>query len=197
MENAQKLPERVLWYWLVKQLLFFAIIGFLPLLLLMLIGTEGWTDSQTGEAVNPETIKFIGMVIPVGALGLYILTALYTCWYFITYTYTVGIDRLSIKSGVIVTSDKSVQFEEAENTSLVRGPLLMLFGLGNLRVFTSSPGQLQIVTTKNGTRTIHKPDVDIVLPIADTSALAERFSKAVNRVAIIPAAQVLSGEVVK
>jgi membrane protein YdbS with pleckstrin-like domain len=177
MSPTQKLPSQVLTYWLVRDAL------------AVLVLTAGITVALYYLGIDEESVQVVMArisLVVAGAVGIYLALAAYRVAYFSLFSFGVEANLVSVHSGVVVQSRKAVQYEESENADVVRGPLMMLFGLANLRVFTASPGQIHIVQTKNGSRTVHTPDIDLVLPIADASALAERFSKAVNRVVITP-----------
>jgi membrane protein YdbS with pleckstrin-like domain len=178
----QKLSSSVLVYWLVVDAVVVIALALIVGVALYFFGVD---DVATGIATQADLGARLGLVFG-GAVLIYLVRAAYRVIYFSLFSYTLGPAAVSIDSGVIIRSHKSVQFEEAQNVDVVRGPLLMLFGLGNLRVFTASPGQVVVVSTKNGTRTIHKPDVDIVLPFAEASSLSGSFTKAINRVVVTP-----------
>jgi len=175
----QKLPVRVLAYWLVKDAL---IVLAVYLLLNWLV--PGSDLTVNGEVVSTNAANVLPIIAAV-ALVCYLVLAAYRSLYFALFTFSVENTLVSTNKGVIVRSHKSVQYEEAENAEVTRGPLQMLFGLGNLRVYTASPAQLLIVQSKNGSRTIHRPDVNLILMREDAMALREHFNVAVNRVAVV------------
>jgi membrane protein YdbS with pleckstrin-like domain len=179
-----KLPASVLRYWLTLQAVCFGLAGLIIFGFFALTGTGGWSSSETGEAIAPEQVAFVRDLVLFGIGGVYILSALLTLWYFRNFSFVADATGLSTTSGIIVTTEKTVQYEEAENASLVRGPILGLFGLAKLRVFTASPAQIIITTTRGGTTTTHKPDVDMSLPESDAMELKAKFATATQRVTV-------------
>ena len=104
------------------------------------------------------------VVVIVALLFIYVFA-----WWKI-FSYTVFNDHITIHSGVIFQETKTVNFNDIENVSSLSGPLIALFGLCTVRGFTSSPGQLVVTGSKNGTTTTYRPDISIIL---DTQTAAE------------------------
>lgn len=179
-----KLPLGVLSYWLTKGFLFF-LFQLLILLVVVSLDTEGLTNKKTGEVISASAVAQVELWVGLGILALYLFSVLFTIWYFSKYSFVVANDHVSTTSGILIITDKSVQYEEAENASVIRGPLLALFGLAKVKVFTSSPGQLRTVSTKHGTKIVHTPDIDMILLREDAFSLKNRFTSATQRVTVV------------
>lgn len=60
--------------------------------------------------------------------------------------------------------NKTVNYNDLQSMNSSVGPLLGIFGLRDVKFFTSSPGQIIISSSRDGgTHTEHKPDVHIIL----------------------------------
>lgn len=118
----------------------------------------------------PETSSYYLLL----GLGLLILSGIYTFAYVSLFSYVIGSDAITVNSGVLFRSEKIINYNDLQNVDVQRGPLLMLFGLSNLRGFTASPGQLMISSDDHGhTSTTVTPDVQILLTKQDGEELAQ------------------------
>jgi len=110
-------------------------------------------------------------------LFLFILMYLYNILYYKTFSFSLTEDFISITSGIIYVSTKTIDFKDVQNISSRRGPMLMIFGLSMLNGFTASPGQLVVTTSSYGRSTSYKPDISIVLNQNDSEELRKFITK--------------------
>ena len=80
--------------------------------------------------------------------------------------------QIEIRKGILTKSRKSIPFSTIQDINIVSGILMRRFGLEKIEIWTSSPAQIQIQTTRNrGTETEHKPDGVLYLKTEDAESL--------------------------
>jgi len=179
-----KLSQRAIWYRLVGAVIFVAILA---------IGLNFVADMGTINATvngKPTTISTgsMGPLVTTGLpLALLFLIVLYNILYYKMYSFVLDSDKISITSGVVFSSTKTVDFKTIQNISTKRGPILMLFGLKIVQGFTSSPGQLVVTGNRGQTSTTYRPDISIPLIADDAEQLRNLIAQAaeVDKVKIV------------
>lgn len=156
IDIENQMPSRVLSYMLVTT-------GFVyvPLLvfgmLILFLGTLGGTCTVNGVSSPCDIPASIpGLVLIVVALFIPLWSAL---WYWL-FKFNVGERGINIHSGVIIRSSETIDYNQVQSVDNVRGPILMLFGLAAVNIWTSSPAQISF-NSKGGGST--KPDGKIYL----------------------------------
>lgn len=113
-------------------------------------------------------------------IGVFIVGIVYAYLYWMFFSYQISQTSIVIRSGVIFRSAKTVEFNNLQNASADRGPLLMLFGLSRFNGFTASVGQISFSSsthtdaqgrTTSSSSSTTRPDVDIILPKADAEEM--------------------------
>jgi membrane protein YdbS with pleckstrin-like domain len=135
--SIQKLGPKALWYKQVSSAITIIILA------LILLFFDRWL----------ELIPFILLVV----------IWVYNYFWWKKFEYTVFKDHIITKVGIIFQTEKSLNYNDFQSVEGKTGPLLNLFGLEQINGFTSSPQQIVISSTKNGTRTKHIPDLQILL----------------------------------
>lgn len=102
-------------------------------------------------------------LILIVVVALALVKLIYIAIWWKLFEYQIGEDYIAVKFGVIFRTDKSINFNDVQSINAAFGPLLALFGLRQVRGFTSSPEQLVITSTKSGAQTRHVPDIQILL----------------------------------
>ncbi len=173
---STRLSQKVIWYRLVGTLIFIIIIA----IVLNFIAGKGIMNVTVNG--NPTTVNTgsMGPLIVFGIpFALFCLMTLYNVLYYKMYSFVVNPDKISVTSGVIFPSTKTVDFKIMQNIATRRGPLLRVFELEILQGFTSSPGQLVISSSGRGrTNTTYRPDISIPLISADAEQLHSLISQA-------------------
>jgi len=146
LNTTQKLSKKVLYYHLLNSAIFVVI-----LVVVFLFFPK--------NQMQPSLVQALNFIVPV--LVILIPLGNYLSWKF--FSYTINEQNIIIQSGVIFRQNKSVNFNDLQNIDSAFGPVLGLFGLRKVQGFTSSPGQLIINHSKNGTTTQRVPDVNIIL----------------------------------
>lgn len=181
--NTQnKLPAKVLAYWLFNS----AIIAVIIAIVLGFISHAGTIQTTVNNQPTTINVAQYGLLAVAGIpLIIFVLFALYQIFYYSTFSYLVNEGQISITSGILFSSTKTTDFRMIQDISSKRGPILMIFGLGNLQGFTSSPDQIRISGGGSfrlgnryggGSRTTYRPDINIVLPEADAEELRSQIA---------------------
>lgn len=128
-------------------------------------------------AVGLTIFREIRLFAPMIVVVFFALLFVYVFAWWKIFSYTVFTDHITIHSGVIFQETKTVNFNDIENVSSLSGPLIALFGLRTLKGFTSSPGQLVVSGSKNGTTTTYRPDINIILDAQTAAELMQLMQK--------------------
>jgi uncharacterized membrane protein YdbT with pleckstrin-like domain len=151
---------------------------------MMTVTTNG--VEQTMPAIPFSAAPYIGYAM-FGAFSLAFIIGVFQMLYWSLFRFTMREHSVSVRSGIIFTQEKEVQYDEMQSTTIKRGPLLALFGLGHVVGYTSSPQQLVVASTgRGGTRTTHRPDVSLYLLQADAQQLHAQVRSSIPQVAITP-----------
>jgi membrane protein YdbS with pleckstrin-like domain len=168
LNTKTKLPNAFLGYRLVGIAILSVIICVI-LVIVSKVGTIHGTVNGTPTDFNTSSMSpLIIFGIPI---LLFVIVAVYNILYYLIFSFSVDSGSISVTSGVIFISTKTVDFKTIQNVSTGLGPILYLFGLKQLNAYTSSPGQISIVEGKGGATTVYKPDISIPLLSADAEQL--------------------------
>jgi membrane protein YdbS with pleckstrin-like domain len=135
------------------------------------------------EFLNYQTtVLFIFLIVtsPLNILYLFpviILLCIYVKYRleYNNFSFSYDEKQIEIRKGIFTKSQKNIPFSIVQNINLVSGILLRRFGLRKVEIWTSSPSQIQIISTKNkGNDTEHKPDGMLILK-ADDAELLQKF----------------------
>ena len=179
-----RLSSKVIWYRLVGAIIFVVILA----ILLKFIAGMGSIHATINGAPTTINTGSMGPFITIGIpLALFVLIVLYNILYYNMYSFVLDSDKISVTSGVVFSSTKTVDFKTIQNISSQRGPLLMLFGLEILQGFTSSPGQLVITGNRGQSNASYRPDISIPLISDDAEQLRNQIARAaeVDKVKIV------------
>lgn len=181
--NAQnKLSTSVLMYWLFKALILPVILGIILVFFSMQGNIQATVNGQPTTINGASLSPLVVFGIP---FAIFILAALYWILYYSMFSFTITDQSVSITSGVLFSSTKTTDFRAVQDVATKRGPLLMIFGLGILQGFTSSPDQIRVSSGSfklggalgNSARTTYHPDILIPLPSSDAEQLRNQISK--------------------
>ena len=181
--NVQnKLPGSVLIYWLFKA----AILPIVLAIVLVFLSTLGpIQETSNGQPTTINIASFGPLIIFGIPLALFVLGALYWALYYSMFSFTITDQSVSITSGILFSQTKTTDFRAVQDIATKRGPLLMIFGLGVLQGFTSSPDQIRVSSGSfrlgggvlgTNARTTYHPDISIPLPIANAEQLRSQIA---------------------
>jgi len=175
--NVQnRLPDNFIIYKTISTLIG-SIIIFGILFLLFGHGPINGTVNGKPSVIDLEGINKILVIYGI-PIFLFLSGLIYNVFYYKTFSYTLSDEAISITSGIIFVSTKSIDFHDIQNISSSFGPVLNLFGLGILSGFTSSPGQIIVSGNSKSTTTSYRPDIHIILNKEDVEELRMFMSKA-------------------
>jgi uncharacterized membrane protein YdbT with pleckstrin-like domain len=73
-------------------------------------------------------------------------------------SFTFDGKRLTINSGIISKTSRSIPLHNIQNVGVTSGLVARMFNVATVRIWTSSPSQLNIVSNNRGSRTANTPD---------------------------------------
>ncbi|MDO8561943.1 MAG: PH domain-containing protein [bacterium] len=139
-------------------LAFLALVGFT-------LGSGGGTCTGNAQVCafltsGGHTALFVG----VGILLAIVLVGYRWLWYLL-FSFVLTERGVTINSGVLFRQSKTIDSNRMQNVNNVRGPLLMIFGLTGVQIWTASPDQVSFSTSysRNGRSTIVRPKPDGLL----------------------------------
>jgi uncharacterized membrane protein YdbT with pleckstrin-like domain len=109
--------------------------------------------------LNPNALAFFLGLIAVFCVFWYIFSYLD----FINFNVVIGEHNLTVNSGIIVKQSKTLNFSSVQTVDIVNNPWLAMFGLNLIRIWSSSPQQLNI----QGGTTANAPEAIFYLTRAD------------------------------
>lgn len=122
-----------------------------------------------------STSKIFSVIPPVGgtllAFGLplvALITAMYPILYYFLFTYQITEQTITVNSGVLFRQYETINFSRVQVIDNERNPILMLFGITRVEVWTASPDQL--ITTA-GMSAQPRPDATLLLSKNDAEEL--------------------------
>lgn len=119
------------------------------------------------------------LILPIVTL---LLSFGYTYLWWSLYRYEISSEAITIQSGVLFRSNKSVAFNDLQSAEVNTGPLLLMLGLGRFVAFTASPRQVVMNTSYNqngrgGTSSTIRPDVDLIITKAEAEEVLTQTRK--------------------
>lgn len=109
----------------------------------------------------------------VGAIFIFVFGVAYAYLSWMFFSYLISENSITINSGILFRTSKTVNFNDLESINVATGPVLMLMGLAQVKGFTSSPAQTIVSSSRNGrTQTTVIPDVDLILTKSDAEEIA-------------------------
>lgn len=110
-------------------------------------------------------------------LGLVLVVSIilaYPVLYYLLFYYEVMENSITVNSGILFRQYETVPFDRIQVIDNERGPLLWLFGLTELEIWTASPDQLSIA----GEHSSARPDATIILSRETAEALKAHMIRA-------------------
>lgn len=146
-----KLPASTLTYMLTARIIF-TVIVFIACFFII--------QNNADATLNPLFIN--GGILVLGCIAI-----IHSILYYNLFSYGVTSSNITINSGIIFRESKTVDFIKIQNINNVRGPLLMLFGLTELQIWTASPSQMSYtMVSSNGQRNVAprpKPEATLII----------------------------------
>ncbi len=102
---------------------------------------------------------------------LIILIYPFLSWYLFSYELTGN--TITVNSGILFRQYETIDFGRIQTIENERGPLLWLFGLTMVKIWTASAGQLNFSVGDKSTRARPRPDTVLVLAEEDAARLKD------------------------
>ncbi len=97
----------------------------------------------------------------------------YPILYYLLFTYEVHERALTINSGILFRQYETIDFNKIQTIDNERNPLLMIFGLTRVEIWTASADQLHSGTGRDAVRIRPRPDTHFLLGKNDASELRD------------------------
>ena len=129
LNTRHRQPISALWY---------SSIGALALaVLILLVGTTLATSQTIAEA---SSVNIGQLFLPITIL-VAIIPLAYPVLYYFLFTFEFSEKTVTVNSGILFRQYETISFDRIQVVDNERGPLLMLFGLTEMRIWTASPDQ--------------------------------------------------------
>jgi|SRR3989344_557308 len=135
------------------------------------LGASGACSGDGCTFLNPAIIvPLISIVICV----IIVYPVLY--WYLFTYELTA--QSITVNSGILFRQYETIDFGRVQTIDNERGPLLWLFGLTIVEIWTASADQLEFTMNKHSAHSRPRPDTMLILQSDDAQALKDFIMRA-------------------
>ncbi len=101
---------------------------------------------------------FLGLMIVIGGPIF-----LYSALSFKYTSFVVDTTKIVINSGIVFKKSMAIPFDRVQNVDCNKGPVLGLFGLSKVNIWTASPNQISM----RGRSSSSKPDGSLAIPTED------------------------------
>ncbi len=82
--------------------------------------------------------NFLLLLVSLGLLGYAFIVLVYNHW-----SYIVTGNNIIVKDGIIFRKSKTINFKAIQNVTQKQGPLMLIFGIKRLEIWTASQSQLK------------------------------------------------------
>ena len=160
----QRQPVAALWY---------SILGGLALSVFILLftgffalGMQGACEGGSCGFLNPVSF------VPIMSIVVLIILA-YPILYWYLFTYELTDRTITVNSGILFRQYETIDFGRVQTIDNERGPLLMLFGLTMVKVWTASADQISFTVGAHSAQAHPQPDTMLILGKGDAQILKD------------------------
>jgi len=114
---------------------------------------------------SADSVGIASFALPTAVFFSLIVLA-YPVLYYFLFTYEITQQAITINSGILFRQHETINFNRIQVIDNERGPLLMIFGLTRVEIWTASPDQVSV--SGHGTR---QPAPDATIYLKKRSAL--------------------------
>ncbi len=144
------------------------------ILVIGLLFAAGAQNACRGDGCGLLSSEALAPFIVIIALIITLYPILY--WYLFSYELT---DRtITINSGILFRQYETIDFGKIQTIENERGPLLMLFGLTIVKVWTASASQISFSIGGNSAQAHPHPDTVLILAKNDAAQLKDFMMRA-------------------
>ena len=166
-------PLAALWYTALPAVGLSLLVLFLGLF--FVVGTEGTCSGDGCAILSPA---FLLPVISIVVL----LVVSYPILYWYLFSYEVTERTITVNSGILFRQYETIDFGRVQSIDNERGPLLWLFGLTMVEVWTASADQISFSVGNKSAEAHPRPDTTLILKKGDAQALKDFIMRSKTRV---------------
>lgn len=127
---------------------------------------QGACSGDNCGALNPATLA--PFIVAVG-----LIITLYPILYWYLFSYELTERTITINSGILFRQYETIDFGRIQTIDNERGPLLMLFGLTMVKVWTASADQISFNIGAHSAQAHPRPDTVLILSKYDAAQLKD------------------------
>jgi uncharacterized membrane protein YdbT with pleckstrin-like domain len=158
-------------------------------LILFIVGWEivvhhGKFDVEVNGAPKVWDTIWFGLVL----MGIAIISILRKYIWYWTFSFTINGNSISTTYGLFLKKNRMFDFNKVQDVNVTQGLIQRMFGVASVSIVTTSPDQVQIVSSKNGSHSIFTPSAFMYLLAEDAKQLQANIISdgAVQKVEVIP-----------
>jgi membrane protein YdbS with pleckstrin-like domain len=151
LNTEQRLSATVFWY---------SAIPSIVLAFIAVIAGAFVKDLVLSSCAMSACPAYVPFLMPVIVLAFIAAVLAHPILSFVLFSYRLTEHSITISSGILYRQYETIDFSRIQTFDLERGPILWLFGLTEVRLWTASSDQLN--TSDIGTKA--NPDTTMVLP---------------------------------
>ncbi len=147
----------------------------------LLILALGLFFSAAGGSCSGDSCAFLNpsTLLPIVIL-VTILVLAYPVLYWYLFSYELTERHITINSGILFRQYETIDFGRIQTMDNERGPLLWLFGLTMVEIWTASADQISFSVGNKSTEARPRPDTVLILRENDAQALKDFIMRSKN-----------------
>ncbi len=163
-------PLAAFWYSTLGAILLSVFMLLLGLFLIVASSTHACTDNAC-VLVAPLMFLFsfsVGVILS------------YPILYYLLFTYELSDGSITVNKGIIFRQYETIHFDKIQAIDNERGPLLMLFGITLVKIWTASADQLVSGMGKDAARIRPRPDMTLILGKDEAAAVRDFAMRSIH-----------------
>jgi len=139
--------------------------------LLFALAAEGACSGDGCGYLNAATL--VPIILIVG-----LIIALYPILYWYLFSYELSEHTITVNSGILFRQYETIDFGKIQSIDNERGPLLMLFGLTMVEIWTASSDQISFNVGQGSATARPRPDTVLILTKRQAEELKDFMMRA-------------------
>lgn len=128
----------------------------------------------TGNSCGGDKCALFDPAILVPLIGIVgIIIVGYPTLYWYLFSYELTHSTITVNSGILFRQYETIDFGRIQSIDNQRGPLLMLFGLTMVKIWTASADQISFTVGNNSAHAHPSPDMTLTLQKDDAARLKD------------------------
>jgi membrane protein YdbS with pleckstrin-like domain len=169
LNTTLRQPAAAFWYTALPALVLSIFVALLGLFFI-----AGAQSSCQGAGCGVFSPAVIGPIL--GLVAILVLS--YPTLYYLLFSYALTEHTITINSGILFREYETIDFGRIQVMDNERGPLLWIFGLTEVRIWTASADQLAFSVGAGITKSRPHPDATILLQEDDAEEFKDFIMKA-------------------